>query len=49
MNPGTPNQNAEPGALNPERDSNMRSTYIQVLALEAIIIAALWVFGRTLT
>ena len=49
MNPRTPNQNADAGTLKPERDSGMRSTYIQVLALEAIIIAALWVFGRTLT
>ena len=49
MNPPTPNQNAEPGTLKPERDSSMRSTYIQVLALEAIIIAALWVFGRMFT
>jgi len=24
----------------------MTSTYIRVLALEAIIIAALWIFGR---
>ena len=29
-----------------ERDTPMTSTYIQVLALEALIIAALWVFGR---
>jgi hypothetical protein len=48
VNPGTPNQNGEPGTLNPEpeRDTRMTSTYIQVLVLEAIIIAALWVFGR---
>jgi hypothetical protein len=26
--------------------STMKSTYILVLALEAIIIAALWIFGR---
>ena len=49
MNPGTPNQNAEPGTLNLERDRSMRSTYIQVLALEAVIIAALWMFGRALS
>ncbi len=49
MTPGTPNQNAEPGTLNPERDSSMRSTYIQVLAIEAVIIAALWIFGRMFT
>jgi hypothetical protein len=29
-----------------ERDTPMTSTYIQVLVLEAAIIAALWVFGR---
>jgi len=46
VNPRTRNRNAEPGTLNPERDSSMTSTYIQVLALEAIIIALLWAFGR---
>ena len=46
MTPGTPNQNAEPGTLNPERDTRMSSTYVQVLVLEAVIIAALWAFGR---
>jgi hypothetical protein len=42
------NPNPEPGALNPEldQDTPMTSTYIQVLVLEALIIAALWVFGR---
>ena len=42
------NPNSEPGTLNPEldRDTPMTSTYIQVLVLEALIIAALWVFGR---
>jgi hypothetical protein len=42
------NPNPEPGTLNPEpeRDTAMTSTYVQVLALEAVIIAALWVFGR---
>ena len=42
------NPNPEPGALNPEldHDTPMTSTYIQVLVLEALIIAALWVFGR---
>ena len=49
MSPGTPNSNAEPGTLDPERDSSMRSTYLQVLALEAVIIAALWMFGRALS
>lgn len=29
-----------------ERDTPMTSTYIQVLVLEAIIVVALWVFGR---
>jgi hypothetical protein len=42
------NPNAEPGTMNqePGNDSPMTSTYVQVLALEAIIIAALWIFGR---
>jgi hypothetical protein len=42
------NQNPEPGTLNPEpdQDSSMPSTYVGVLALEAVIIAALWIFGR---
>jgi len=30
----------------PESDTPMTATYLQVLALEALIIAALWVFGR---
>jgi hypothetical protein len=40
--------NQEPGTRNqePESDSPMTSTYIQVLVLEAVIIAALWLFGR---
>jgi hypothetical protein len=42
--------NPEPGTLNPEpdrdQDSPMTSTYVGVLALEAVIIAALWIFGR---
>ena len=46
MTQGTPNQHAEPGTLTPEQDSRMTSTYVQVLALEAVIIAPLWVFGR---
>jgi hypothetical protein len=43
------NPNSEPGTLNPEldHDTPMTSTYIQVLVLEALIIAALWIFGRT--
>ena len=42
------NPNPEPGTLNHEldHDTPMTSTYIQVLVLEALIIAALWVFGR---
>jgi hypothetical protein len=28
------------------QDTPMTSTYLQVLALEAVIIAALWMFGR---
>jgi hypothetical protein len=44
--PGTPNRHAELGTLNPERDTSMTSTYIQVLVLEAVIIVALWLFGR---
>ena len=43
-------ENPEPGTLNPEPDrdgdSPMTSTYVGVLALEAVIIAALWIFGR---
>jgi hypothetical protein len=35
----------EPGTRNPEPDS-MKSKYFQVLALEAAIVAALWIFGR---
>jgi hypothetical protein len=37
-----------PGTLNPEpeRDTPMTSTYVKVLALEVLIIAALFVFGR---
>jgi hypothetical protein len=32
--------------VNIERDTPMTSTYIQVLVLEALILVALWVFGR---
>ena len=42
----TQNQHAEPGTLNPERDTPMTSTYVQVMVLEAVIIVGLWVFGR---
>jgi hypothetical protein len=30
----------------PESDTPMTGTYIKVLALEAVIITALWIFGR---
>jgi hypothetical protein len=30
----------------PESDTPMTATYVQVLVLEAVIIAALWIFGR---
>jgi hypothetical protein len=33
--------NSEPGS-----DTPMTATYVQVLVLEALIIAALWIFGR---
>ena len=33
----------------PERDTPMTSTYVQVLVLEAVIVAALWMFGRLFT
>jgi hypothetical protein len=29
-----------------ERDTPMTSAYIQVLILEAVIVAALWILGR---
>ena len=40
--------NPEPGTMNPEPGGErpMTSTYVQVLVLEAVIIAALWIFGR---
>jgi hypothetical protein len=43
---------AEPGprtlASDPEseRDTPMTATYVEVLVLEAVIVAALWIFGR---
>ena len=48
MNPGTPTPAAEGAAASaePERDTRMTSTYVQVLVLEAIIVFALWIFGR---
>jgi len=30
----------------PERDTDMTSTYVRVVILEAVIIAALWLLGR---
>jgi hypothetical protein len=33
----------------PESDTRMTSTYVKVLALEAVIITALWIFGRMFT
>jgi hypothetical protein len=30
----------------PESDTPMTKTYVGVLALEAVIVAALWIFGR---
>ena len=35
--------NAEPRG---ESDTPMTATYIKVLILEAVIITALWIFGR---
>ena len=32
--------------LTQERDTPMTGTYIQVLILEAVIVAALWILGR---
>jgi hypothetical protein len=32
--------------VNTERDTNMTTTYVQVMALEAVIIIGLWIFGR---
>ena len=36
--------NSETDAV--ERDTKKTATYVQVLVLEALIIAALWAFGR---
>jgi hypothetical protein len=33
-------------AERPESDTPMTKTYVGVLVLEAVIIAALWIFGR---
>ena len=35
-----------PNAERPESDTPMTATYIMVLVLEAVIITALWIFGR---
>jgi hypothetical protein len=32
--------------LTSDHDSDLTPTYIRVLVLEAVIVAALWVFGR---
>jgi hypothetical protein len=32
--------------MTPESDTRMTSTYLQVIVLEAVVIVALWVFGR---
>jgi hypothetical protein len=29
-----------------ERDTRMTATYVQVMVLEAVIVVALWAFGR---
>jgi len=36
-------------ALNDGRDSNMTTTYVQVVVLEMVIIIGLWIFGRILS
>jgi hypothetical protein len=36
----------KPGDLPTERDTNMAKIYLQVIAIEAAVIASLWVFGR---
>ena len=50
LRPATPNPTPtpEPGTLNSDTgsDTPMTSTYLQVLVLEAFIIAGLWIFGR---
>ena len=35
-----------PGREVPESDTPMTGTYVKVLVLEAVIITALWIFGR---
>jgi hypothetical protein len=42
------NPHAAPRPLTAERDgdSSMTRTYVQVMLIEAAVIAGLWVFGR---
>ena len=35
-----------PERATPESDTRMTSTYVKVLAIEVVIITALWIFGR---
>jgi flagellar biogenesis protein FliO len=42
----TPNQPAAPQTPDTEHDTRMTATYVQVLVLQAVILVALWVFGR---
>jgi hypothetical protein len=35
-----------PGDLPTERDTDKTRTYVQVIAVEAVVIVALWLFGR---
>jgi hypothetical protein len=44
--PGSEAQTTGFRALIDRRDADMTSTYVQVMVLEAVIIVALWVFGR---
>ena len=44
--------NGEPRTPNVERsesDTPMTKTYVGVLVLEVVIVAALWIFGRAFT
>ena len=44
------NQHPAPGTRHehpaPESDTPMTGTYVQVLVVEAVIVVALWFFGR---
>jgi hypothetical protein len=42
---GTPSTQ-RPLTTDPERDTDMTGTYVRVVILEAVIIAALWLLGR---